>query len=128
MKWYTLFSQTGSEICEVSKKINRWPDMILCNKQDDLESINGELFSNAPIIFTGNRPTVDEYLAYIPEDALVTMHGWLRIVPGEVCDRRTIYNGHPGLITKWPELKGKDPQDKAFFPDTKRLVASYMRQ
>ena len=24
-----------------------------------------------------------------------------------------IYNGHPGLITKYPELKGKDPQVKA---------------
>jgi len=26
----------------------------------------------------------------------------------------TIYNGHPGLITKYPELKGKDPQMKAW--------------
>ena len=25
-----------------------------------------------------------------------------------------IYNGHPGLITDYPELKGKDPQVKAF--------------
>jgi folate-dependent phosphoribosylglycinamide formyltransferase PurN len=24
------------------------------------------------------------------------------------------YNGHPGLITKYPELKGKDPQVRAF--------------
>ena len=25
-----------------------------------------------------------------------------------------IYNGHPGLITDFPELKGKDPQIRAF--------------
>jgi folate-dependent phosphoribosylglycinamide formyltransferase PurN len=25
-----------------------------------------------------------------------------------------MYNGHPGLITKYPELKGKDPQIRAF--------------
>ena len=25
-----------------------------------------------------------------------------------------IYNGHPGLITDYPELKGKDPQIRAF--------------
>ena len=25
-----------------------------------------------------------------------------------------IYNLHPGLITKYPELKGKDPQKKVF--------------
>ena len=24
-----------------------------------------------------------------------------------------MWNGHPGLITKYPELKGKDPQQKA---------------
>ena len=29
-------------------------------------------------------------------------------------DRYNIYNGHPGLITKYPELKGKDPQVRAF--------------
>ena len=42
------------------------------------------------------------------------MHGWLRIVPEYVCERSRIYNGHPGLITKYPELKGKDPQIRAF--------------
>jgi folate-dependent phosphoribosylglycinamide formyltransferase PurN len=25
-----------------------------------------------------------------------------------------MYNGHPGLITRYPELKGKDPQMRAF--------------
>ena len=113
MKWYALFSQTGSEIHQISEKIGVYPDMILCNKQTDLESINSNLFGKSPIIFTDKNPTADEYLAYIPADALVTMHGWLRIVPGEVCKKRTIYNGHPGLITKYPELKGKDPQKKA---------------
>ena len=112
--WVALFSQTGSEIHEVSEKVGRYPDMILCNKQDDFESINSNLIGKASIIFTDKVPTVDQYLQYIPEDALVTMHGWLRIVPGEVCDKRNIYNGHPGLITKYPELKGKDPQLKAF--------------
>ena len=42
------------------------------------------------------------------------MHGWLRIVPEEICDKYEIYNGHPGLITEYPELKGKDPQVRAF--------------
>ena len=66
-----------------------------------------------PCFFTDKAPSIQQYLALIPEDSLVTMHGWLRIVPGEVCEKRNIYNGHPGLITKYPELKGKDPQKKA---------------
>ena len=113
MKWIALFSQTGSEIYEVSNQLDRYPDICLCNRQDSLEYINSNLIGNSLITFTDLKPTVDQYLQYIPEDALVTMHGWLRIVPGEVCEQRNIYNGHPGLITEYPQLKGKDPQQKA---------------
>ena len=47
-------------------------------------------------------------------DDLITLHGWLRIVPRDICEQYNIYNGHPGLINKHPELKGKDPQQRAF--------------
>jgi folate-dependent phosphoribosylglycinamide formyltransferase PurN len=113
MKWVALFSQTGSEICQVSELLGRYPDLIISNATDFIK-INDDLIGKAPMIFTEKKPTVEEYLQYIPEDALVTMHGWLRIVPSEVCEKRNIYNGHPGLITKYPELKGKDPQLKAY--------------
>ena len=55
----------------------------------------------------------EEILMYFPE-AIITLHGWLRIMPKEVCERFSIFNGHPGLITEYPELKGKDPQIRAF--------------
>ena len=35
-------------------------------------------------------------------------------MPPCICKLFNIYNGHPGLITKYPELKGKDPQEKAY--------------
>tara|TARA_R110002050_G_scaffold218567_2_gene354481 strand:+ start:1198 stop:1728 length:531 start_codon:yes stop_codon:yes gene_type:complete len=113
MKWVALFSQTGSEIYQISEQLGKYPDTVLCNKQDDFNAINPHLIGKVPIIFTDKKPTIEQYLYYIPEDSLVTMHGWLRIVPGEVCDKRDIYNGHPGLITEYPQLKGKDPQQKA---------------
>ena len=113
MTWTALFSQTGSEIYQISEQLGKYPDMILCNKQDNLDEINPHLIGKCPIIFTDPKPTVEQYLQYIQEDDLVTMHGWLRIVPGEVCEQRNIYNGHPGLITEYPQLKGKDPQQKA---------------
>ena len=37
-------------------------------------------------------------------------HGWMRVIPAEICDNYEMYNLHPGLITEYPELKGKDPQ------------------
>ena len=112
MRWVTLFSQTGSEIYQVSERLGTFPDQIICNGKD-FNKINKDLIGCAPIHFTDPKPTVEQYLELLPEDALITMHGWLRIVPGEVCEKRNIYNGHPGLITKYPELKGKDPQKKA---------------
>ena len=112
MEWVALFSQTGSEILEVSKKLGRFPDRVITNNQD-ITTINDELRQNAVMWYCPKKPTVDEYLSHLPKKSLVTMHGWLRIVPGEVCEQRNIYNGHPGLITEFPELKGKDPQQKA---------------
>jgi len=112
MKWTALFSQTGSEIYQISEKLGRYPDMVLSNATD-LDKINSNLIGKCLMIFTDKKPTIEQYLHYLPEDSLVTMHGWLRIVPGEVCEKRVIYNGHPGDIVTHPELKGKDPQLKA---------------
>lgn len=112
MKWIALFSQTGSEILEVSRRLNRFPDKIITNNQD-WDTINSELINSARIEYVEKKPTIERYLELIPEDTLTTLHGWLRIIPGDVCDGRRIVNGHPGLITEFPELKGKDPQQKA---------------
>jgi folate-dependent phosphoribosylglycinamide formyltransferase PurN len=111
-----FFSQTGSEIVEVSKLLGRWPDMIVTNERPEhLRKIHPAL-ENKHLIFLDNKPSEEEIgLAlgsYI--NPVVTLHGWLRIMPPDICNRFEIYNGHPGLITEYPELKGKDPQQKAF--------------
>jgi len=91
MKWIALYSGTGREIRELSNLIGREPDKKLSGDVD---------FSQ----FKG--------------DELITLHGYMKIVPKEYCDKLTIYNGHPGLITRYPELKGKDPQIRAAVYDT----------
>ena len=48
------------------------------------------------------------------DNTIITLNGWLRIVPPDKCSKYNIYNGHPGLITRYPELKGKDPQQRAW--------------
>ena len=113
-RWLAFFSQTGSEINEVSKKLGRYPDVCFTNKAST-DGINKELLEHTNISFTCKKPVADDYFNYIgrAENTLVTLNGWLRIVPGAVCDRYRIFNGHPGFIAKYPELKGKDPQQKA---------------
>lgn len=84
-----------------------------------MRKINSEL-ADKDIIVLSNKPTVEEYLQSLncigeKEPHIITLHGWLRIVPEEIINKyQNMYNGHPGLITKYPELKGKDPQEKAF--------------
>ena len=116
--WRAFFSQSGSEIYELSEKIGRFPDTIITNKRfEDLDKINPKLLEKCfdRFLFLQAKPTVEEYREAIRHADIVTLHGYLRIVPPEVCGRFKIYNGHPGLITKYPELKGKDPQAKVWW-------------
>ena len=112
-KWITFFSQTGAEIADLSESIGRWPDLIITNKRPDhLRTIDPRIveygYTEVP-----NKPTVSDLDAVLQDNAIITLHGWLRIMPEVICNKYLIYNGHPGLITKYPELKGKDPQVKA---------------
>ncbi len=109
-KWITFFSQTGAEIADLSENIGRWPDLIITNQRPDhLRTIDPRIveygYTEVP-----NKPTADDLDAVLQDNAIITLHGWLRIMPPVICDKYLIFNGHPGLITKFPELKGKDPQ------------------
>lgn len=113
-KWIAFFSQTGTEIVDIAKSLDRWPDKIITNSRPaKLRKINKELLERE-IIYLPNKPSVDDYNIVLEDNALVTLHGWLRVMPPTICDKYLIYNGHPGLITEYPELKGKDPQIRAF--------------
>lgn len=115
--WKTFFSQSGSEIYEISKLSGRFPNAIITNKSiEKIEKINPKLLEEAysRFIFIPAKPTIEEYKTALGFADLVTLHGYLRILPPEICYKYTIFNGHPGLITKYPELKGKDPQARAW--------------
>ena len=112
--WVTLFSQTGAEIADISESLGRWPDLIITNKRPNhLRTIDSRIveygYTELP-----NIPTLEDIENVLKDNAIITLHGWLRIMPPDICEKYLIYNGHPGLITKYPELKGKDPQVRAF--------------
>jgi len=113
MIWLALFSQTGSEIVKLSKEINRKPDYIVTNNfEDKIKYHPGIKELDTPV-----RAKHDVLMQYLrvqtlhdPKDVLITLHGYLRIIPSDICEKYEIVNGHPGYITAYPELKGKDPQ------------------
>jgi folate-dependent phosphoribosylglycinamide formyltransferase PurN len=112
--WITFFSQTGSEIYNLSKKLHRSPDLIITNKQS-LEEVNQNLVTEygTKILQISKSPSIEEYLQHIPENSFVTLHGWLKIIPAEICEKYEIYNLHPANLLLHPHLKGKDPQIRA---------------
>ena len=113
-KWIAFFSQTGSEIADLSKALGKWPDVVVTNtRPENLRTIDSRITEKIgdDLIFLPNKPTVESYKAILRDkDAVITLHGWLRVMPPELCEKFTMFNGHPGLITDYPELKGKDPQ------------------
>ena len=116
--WIAFFSQTGSEIADISESIGRWPDIIITNdRPSHLRTIDERIVKKG-FVTVPNKPTTEELKLYlnqlVPKDTIVTLHGWLRIMPEELCKNFNIFNGHPGLITWYPELKGKDPQVRAY--------------
>jgi len=120
--WITFFSQTGSEIANLCMYFNTQPDCIVTNKQDlsDIDYFMNEIIKKGcKLIQTDIKPDENVYHDILSqyENPIVTLHGYLRIIPKSVCEKYEIYNLHPGLITEHPELKGKDPQIRAFNAD-----------
>ena len=116
--WIAFFSQTGAEIADICESIGRWPDLIITNRRPShLRTIDPRILEKEHdlLVVTENKPTVEIYKSLLfDKEAIITLHGWLRIMPPEICEEYRIFNGHPGLITEYPELKGKDPQIRAY--------------
>jgi folate-dependent phosphoribosylglycinamide formyltransferase PurN len=116
--WVAFFSQTGTEISNIMLRLGKEPVAIITNRQDD-EGLNPILKqkkdNGLKWIVLPKNPTLKDYRKALKgiEDPIITLHGFLRIIPKEICNKYTIFNLHPGLITIYPELKGKDPQKRA---------------
>lgn len=122
-KWVTFYSQTGSEIKDLIT-LGHIPDVVVTDNFKAYLS-NYEFFKSYGIkqdvcaFNIAKQSKINKYNELLADSWLVTLHGWLNIVPGDICERYNIFNGHPGLITTYPELKGKDPQERAFKDITK---------
>jgi folate-dependent phosphoribosylglycinamide formyltransferase PurN len=116
MRWITLSSFTGTEVDVLTSRMSfhRFGDT------DNFTTItnnpNSKLLSLLDAKLISNRPTSLEYEKVFgsPDNTLITLHGWNRIIPADICNRYNIYNVHPGDIVNYPFLKGADPQQVAF--------------
>ena len=113
LRWVVFFSQTGSEIVNLIDALDVIPDVIVTNNTTD--NINLKLLNeplNQRLVFLEKKPSIQDYKNILRQDDLITLHGWLRIVPAEICNDYNIYNLHPAPLSRYPHLKGKDPQKR----------------
>jgi len=119
LDWCCFVSQTGSEVLGLCEQLRIVPKLLITNNPKKLrEDVILFLKDNGcKLTVIPFNPSLEHYLQEdILSSKIITLHGYLRILPGEFIESykpRAVYNGHPGLITEYPELKGKDPQIRA---------------
>jgi len=114
-KWVAFCSQTGSEVLNIAQAINYFPDLLVTN--NSLSNLNSNLVNfyhyneDKTLLCFDIKINKEAYNNILDNyrNAIITLNGWLKIIPEDICNQYTIYNGHPGLIDIYPELKGKDP-------------------
>jgi folate-dependent phosphoribosylglycinamide formyltransferase PurN len=118
MIWIAFFSQTGSEIVELSKSLGRKPDLIVTNNFEEKIKFNSGVRELDVTIMSAKHDLLMNYFrsqsVYNISQTIISLHGYLRILPPDICEQYEVYNGHPGAINLYPELKGKDPQEKVW--------------
>lgn len=130
LNWTVFVSQTGTEVYDICNKLGILPRSFVTSNSTKLSPrVEDFLYNNGVEMYIIPRnPKLNNYMQeYILESQVISLHGFLRILPAEFIEayKGTIYNGHPGLITKYPELKGKDPQVRAWegnYPEIGSIV------
>ena len=112
--WVAMFSQSGAEIADICKTMDIRPEFIITNNFDK-ESISKDLLElDIPILHLKPADINESLRSLDEEEYFITLHGYLRIIPEDICDKHEVYNGHPAPVHLYPELKGKDKQEDLF--------------
>ena len=110
--WIALFSQTGSELKAICDYFNAWPTEIITNNFNEDQWADINIPHDKVTIM--NHNAIHNGLRFTKQRCFVTLHGYLKIIPKDITEQHDIYNGHPAAIHLYPELKGKDPQEKTW--------------
>lgn len=121
-KWYGLFSHTGKELETLAGKDHDWDvrlDTVITNNT----SYQGKLPLQGVRLYKlescDDINWVLKQSHVVADNSLITLNGYMRVLPADVlqnlkCRGCKVYNIHPAPIQLYPELKGKDPQERMY--------------
>lgn len=121
-KWYGLFSHTGKELEKLASMDYDFDlrlDTVITNNMeyDGKLAIQGvrlyRLASKQDVNWLLKQPQI------VADNSLITLNGYMGIIPADVLRNLKlrgckVYNVHPAPIQLYPELKGKDPQERMY--------------
>lgn len=121
-KWYGLFSHTGKELEKLASMDYDFDlrlDTVITNNMeyDGKLAIQGvrlyRLASKQDVNWLLKQPQI------VADNSLITLNGYMGIIPADVLRNLKlrgckVYNIHPAPIQMYPELKGKDPQERMY--------------
>ena len=116
VNWYSLFSHTGKETEALRN---------LCEEQLNLVTAitnNVRYDGTLPCIRLLRGQDINDWLmepGNIEPGSIITLNGYMRIIPAEVLEYLAsincrVFNIHPAPIQLYPDLKGKDPQERLY--------------
>lgn len=116
VKWYSIFSHTGSETEAVLTRLSGRLHL------EAALSNNAEYSGSLPQIKLMSGKRIHEWLmtpGNVEPGSIITLNGYMRIIPAEVLDYLAsieckVFNIHPAPILLYPELKGVDPQERLY--------------
>lgn len=121
-KWYSLFSHTGKETEALTHSL--WDDGVRLERAyTDNQNFKGDLnLCGAHVCIVKSRAALNEMLCsnvYFNDESLITLNGYMGIVPADTLRNLhvrgcKVYNIHPAPIQLYPELRGKDPQERMY--------------
>lgn len=132
-EWYGLFSHTGEELRNLAlAAVDQGWDVRLQSAITDNLDYDGPLCTSGVLVHKlASRTDVDwllRYLQFIPDNGLVTLNGYMGILSAETLNNLKsrgckVYNIHPAPIQLYPDLRGKDPQERLYEGIQKREYA-----
>ena len=127
LSWSVFISQSGSEIKKISEILGVIPKIIITNNKNKMNIEVIEYFKkySCEVREIPFNPLLAHFSQEdILDSELITLHGFLRIIPKEFINqyKGEMFNGHPALISKYPELKGLNKQEDVYYNKDKYPV------
>ena len=109
--WFVMFSRSGKTLADVCEHVGYWPDCVYTNNFGQFDS---RILQQPGLYRLSHDSIMKIFRNQYFRPNVVTLMGYLNIIPPDICNYYPIYNLHPANIKDYPEYKGKDPIERIF--------------